>query len=742
MTATTIDTGGRGTRSRSESLFVLAAFCGAAMVFMIEPMIAKLVLPQLGGSPAVWNTCVAFFQIALLAGYGYAHLLQRLSTVRRQVAIHLAVLVIAAVVLPVRISHLMGEPSVTSPVIWLLGALTLSLGLPFAALSATAPLVQAWHARTVQRDGAQPWTLYAASNVGSLLALLAYPVIVEPLTGLTQQRYGWSLAYLGFVLVMAALAFTLGRSPAAAAPRAAETTAKASWRNRLIWIGLAALPSSLMLGVTAHLTTDVASAPFLWVAPLALYLITFIIAFQARPAISPKVALLLAGMALPLCLAIFHATQIGLLLATHLVCFFLVALVCHQTLVARRPDAAQLTEFYLCLSIGGVVGGGFNAFLAPVIFSTVLEYPLVLVLTCLARPFGAGPLARRDWITIGVGVVCAVAAVLMIGKAPEPITRAFLAGAAAAAFLVRDRALAFFGVVVVLAVASHEVGDRAHLIRNDRSFFGVVRQIRMDVPGLGGALRVMAHGSTIHGAQAQAPAYRCQPLVYYAHEAPIGQVFTGVEAARPAIRVGAVGLGTGSVAAYSRPGDHFTFFEIDPLVIKTASDPAMFGYTTECAKGRIDYVLGDARLTLAKQAPGQFDILLIDAFSSDAVPAHLMTVEAMRGYLTKIKPDGVVIMHLSNRNLNLPAPAKAIAAAAGGHALFQHHDADPAKPMMWEAGEEALIVARTPQALAAFAKDPRWTSADPKGARPWTDDYTNLLGAFISKQTQKLRKAG
>jgi hypothetical protein len=720
MTATTIDTAtARGARSASERLFVLAAFCGAAMVFMIEPMIAKLVLPQLGGSPAVWNTCVAFFQIALLAGYGYAHGLQRIGTVRLQAAVHIAVLVVAALVLPLRITHLMGEPSVTSPVIWLLGALTLSLGLPFAALSATAPLVQAWHARTVQREGATPWALYAASNVGSLLALLAYPVIVEPLTGLTQQRYGWSLAYLGFVLVMAALAFSLSRSPAAAAPRAAEATAKASWRNRLIWIGLAALPSSLMLGVTAHLTTDVASAPFLWVAPLALYLVTFIIAFQPKPAIPPNVALLLAGMALPLCLAIFHATQIWLLLVAHLGCFFLVALVCHQTLVARRPDAAQLTEFYLCLSIGGVVGGAFNAFLAPVLFNTVLEYPLVLVATCLARPFGSGPLARRDWITIGVGLAFALIAVLMIGKAPEPITRAFLAGAAAAAFL---------------------VGDRAHLIRNDRSFFGVVRQIRMDVPGLGGSLRVMAHGSTIHGAQAQAPAFRCQPLVYYAHEAPIGQVFTGVEAAKPAIRVGAVGLGTGSVAAYSRAGDHFTFFEIDPLVIKTASDPKMFSYTTECAKGRIDYVLGDARLTLAKQAPGQFDILLIDAFSSDAVPAHLMTVEAMRGYLTKIKPDGVVVMHLSNRNLDLPAPAKAIAKAAGGYALFQHHDADPDKPMMWEAGEEALIIARTPEALAAFAKDGRWTSADPKGARPWTDDYTNLLGAFLSKQTQKLRK--
>jgi hypothetical protein len=721
-------------RASAEWLFVLAAFCGAAMVFMVEPMVAKLVLPQLGGSPAVWNTSLAFFQIALLVGYGYAHLLQRLKSIRVQAAVHIAVLMLAALALPLRVTPLLGEPWVNSPTLWLLGVLTISLGAPFAALSATAPLVQAWHARTFRRDGAAaPWALYAASNFGSLLALLAYPVIVEPLTRVTEQRLGWSLAYVAFVAIMAALALRLRRDAPGAVVEQAAPAAPVTWRNRLIWIGLAAIPSSLMLGVTAHLTTDVASAPFLWVVPLALYLITFIIAFQDRPAIKPALALILQGMALPLCLAIFSASQVETLLAVHLGCFFLTALVCHQALVARRPDAAHLTEFYLCLSVGGVVGGAFNAFLAPVIFSTVLEYPLVLVLSCLARPFGDGRPARKGWILLGASLAFAVAAALsaiFVGGVVVP--RMLLAGAAACAFLLRDRALIFLVVIGALAVTSNHVSDRADNIRVDRSFFGVVRQIRRDVPGIG-ELRLMAHGTTIHGAQAQAPGLRCRPLVYYAPETPIGQIFTRTLRERPAIRVAAVGLGTGSVAAYVRPSDRLTFFEIDPLVIRLASDPAMFSYTSQCAKGPVNFVLGDARLTLAKQPTDAFDILLIDAFSSDAVPAHLLTVEAMRGYLTHIKPDGVVILHLSNRNLDLLSPAMAVASAAGGHALLQRHDSAERSPDLWEATEDALVVARSEAALAAYARDPRWSPSDPTQARAWTDDYTNLLGAYVRR---------
>jgi SAM-dependent methyltransferase len=315
-----------------------------------------------------------------------------------------------------------------------------------------------------------------------------------------------------------------------------------------------------------------------------------------------------------------------------------------------------------------------------------------------------------------------------------------MAVAIVCAFVIRRRALAFFGLIAVISLAAEGAGDRIDVRSSWRNFFGVVKESHMMVDGLGGDVKMLAHGTTLHGAQAQHPSYRCRPLLYYAPQTPIGQVFTAVRAERPAIRVGAVGLGTGAVAAYTRPADRLTFFEIDPQVIRLATDPAHFTYTTECARGKIDYVVGDARLTLARQPRDIFDILLIDAFSSDSVPAHLLTVEAVKGYLTHLKPDGVLILHLSNRNLDLPGPAMAVAHAAGGYAMLQKHRQPSDSPALWESSEDAVIVARNPQALAAYAADRRWSPADPTQARAWTDDYTNLAGAMISRMKQRLDK--
>lgn len=736
-------------------IFVVAVFTSAALVFMVQPMVAKLVLPLLGGSPAVWNTSMAFFQIALLAGYGYAHLLQKLPSVRRQIALHIAALAIAGLtIFPLRISTLMGDPSSVQPGLWLFGLLTLSIGLPFAILSATAPLVQAWHARVMRGEGAaEPWSLYAASNLGSLLALLAYPVIVEPLLTLQAQRWTWTGGYLAFVLILASLAALVwkrARARAGMVPSAAETapdrlTPAPSWLTRAIWVALAAIPSSLMLGVTAHLATDVASAPFLWVAPLALYLVTFIIAFQTRPLIRPGGALMFQAAFAAACAAVlqlFTAGAIEAQIIIHLGSFFLTALVCHQALVARRPDPEHLTVFYLCMSLGGVVGGSFNAFLAPLIFDNVFEYPLVLALACLARPWGRGRLTYWQAAVLGTGLlgaVLAVVAVPAIGQEHLSIKTA-VAAAVVAVFLLRDRALFMFAMMVVLLVAAGKVGDRADVIRTDRSFFGVLRETRTTVPGLGGDVHMLAHGTTLHGAQARDSRYRCRPLVYYAPETPIGQVFTTEQAMRPALRIGAVGLGTGSVAAYARPGDHLTFFEIDPLVIRISGGSGAFTYVRDCARGAVDFVVGDARLTLDKQPEGVFDILLIDAFSSDSVPAHLLTVEAVRGYLRRLKPDGVLILHLSNRNLELRSPAMAVAKAAGGYALLQRHTRDWKTPSMWESSEDALIIGRSAAALAAYEADERWEPSDPTRARPWTDDYTNLLGAMWGRMMERFEQ--
>ena len=378
-------------RQAPPALFALTVFTSAALVFMVQPMVAKLVLPLLGGSSSVWNTSMAFFQFALLAGYFYAHLLQRLKSVRAQAMTHVAALVIAAVVLPLRVSGLAGPPSSDCPNLWLLAVLTLSIGAPFAVLSATAPLVQAWHARTIgAAEGKEPYVLYAASNLGSLLALLAYPAIVEPLTTLAGQRYGWSGGYGLFVLIIGTLAIAVSRVRAADVEKVQTTAPKPRWMDRLAWIALAAIPSSLMLGVTTYITTDVASAPFLWVVPLALYLGTFIIAFQEKPVIPLALTLTLQAAAISACVALlpFRSTDFVLQFSVQLAAFFLTTLMCHQRLVARRPDPAYLTEFYLCLSLGGVIGGSFNAFLAPVIFNNVWEYQIVLALAVLARPWG------------------------------------------------------------------------------------------------------------------------------------------------------------------------------------------------------------------------------------------------------------------------------------------------------------------------------------------------------------------
>ena len=554
---TTLERAERPAASISPVLFAVTTFASAGLVFLVQPMVAKLVLPLLGGSSSVWNTSIAFFQAALLVGYGYAHFLQKIRSVRTQALVHVAALLAAALALPLRVTGALGEPSSDYPSLWLLGVLAVSIGAPFAILSATAPLVQAWHARTIHAEtGAEPYVLYAASNLGSLLALLAYPALVEPLATLHGQTAGWSTGYVAFVVLMATLALFVSRARVATIEAPASAAGPApSWRDRAIWVGLAAIPSSLMLGVTTHITTDVASAPFLWVIPLALYLLTFIIAFSDKPIISSELTLMLQAAAVVACASLmpFKSANFMLQLFVHLAAFFMTALMCHQALVARRPDPAHLTEFYLWMSFGGVVGGAFNAFLAPVIFTNVWEYPLVLVLACLARP-GLQPVEPWRWATFALGGLAAAAApviALKFGTVDhfKAIVAVLLVLASVSAFVIRRQMIVFFGLVALLSISAELVGDRVDVRQSWRSFFGVLRQSEMPVPAMGGAVKMLSHGTTLHGAQAQDPRYMCRPLVYYAPETPIGQVFSH-ETKRPTpLRVGAVGLGTGAVAA-------------------------------------------------------------------------------------------------------------------------------------------------------------------------------------------------
>ncbi len=733
------------TRAQRQSpLFAVTVFTSAALVFSVQPMVGKLLLPLLGGAPAVWNTSMAFFQAALLLGYGYAHLLQRLKSFRMQVIVHGVLLSLAAITLPLGISNAFGLPDPEHPILWMLGVLTVSIGAPFAILSATAPLVQAWFALTANPDPAtgkppEPYTLYAASNLGSLLSLLAYPAVVEPLTQLTAQRIGWSLGYGLLVVLIVTLGLTR-KAPARAVNQTAAAILRPSWRTMLAWIGLAAIPSSLMMGVTTYLSTDVASAPFLWVAPLALYLLTFILAFSSKPLIGRKV--LLFSQALAACACIyalpFHGLAIPLQLTVHLLTFFLTALLCHSELARARPQPERLTLYYLCLSIGGVVGGGFNAFIAPVLFPLVVEYPLALALACLARPWVPEREDRRftqlELVWGAFALVGAIALLILLVLPSDRIainalTRFLFSMALVCAFALRERGLIMAGIMTVAALTTVTAPQIGLHVVTERNFYGVVR-IAETIDPVVGPIRRMTHGTTLHGAQALDPHRRCQPLTYYTPETAIGQTITAVQARAPAVNMAVVGLGVGTMAAYVRPRDRMDYYEIDPAVIRLASDPKYYTFLSDCAKAPVAIHAGDARLTLSTLPAGQLDLLTIDAFSSDSVPAHLLTVEAMNMYLSKLKPDGVLLLHLSNRHLELRDPVIAAVHDVGGTALTQT-SAKSFRNSFAQSPAIVVIAAHNPAALSVFRADPRWNTRDPGSVKAWTDDYTNLIGAML-----------
>ncbi|WP_298162877.1 spermidine synthase [Brevundimonas sp.] len=734
-------------------LFAVAIFTSAALVFVVQPMVTKLVLPMLGGSPSVWNTAMVFFQTALLAGYGYAHLLQRLTSMRAQMATHLVLLLLAALFLPLKISGLLGDPDPNAPIGWLLATLALSVGAPFAVLSATAPLLQAWYARVRagHADGQNPYVLYAASNLGSFLALLAYPLLIEPLMTLSGQRASWSGGYAAFMLMVVALAAVAWRKgQIGSAPVASlETSPPIPWREKIILVLLAAAPSSLMLGVTAHLATDVASAPFLWVIPLALYLLTFVIAFQDRPWIPLPITLVLAAAVSLACIS-FTAFRTGdwiLMFGLHLGAFFLLALMCHQRLAARRPPPDRLTEFYLLMSLGGVVGGAFTALLAPVLFNGVWEYPLVLVLAGLARPLNRAPI--RNWeVYLFVGAVLAtglppfLSAVFQadwgfawwfnnnVSDNMPGLTQFIMLGPILAGFILRDRTPAFVIIAGLIALSTAYIARGYDAAFTDRSFFGVMKIGVTQDPRLGGQVNILMHGTTLHGAQPRNPAFACMPTLYYAPASPIGQTTQMLQRRRPGLKIGVVGQGSGAMAGYKRAADEMKFFEIDPMVDRLSRDPQWFSFISDCADGPIQTVLGDARLTMARETAGTYDLLLIDAFSSDSVPTHLLTVEAIEGYLKLLKPDGVVILHLSNRNLDITLPAAAAAQRLGAANLHQLYQEAPTAPDMAEASTEALILSPTEAGLAEFRGDPNWGELADTEVRPWTDDYVNLFGSL------------
>ncbi len=722
----------RSTLARLEAApFVATVFLSAVLVFLVQPMFARMATPLLGGSPNVWNVSLVCFQAALLGGYAYAHLLTHLiKRLRTQVAVHGGLLVLASLVLPFQLTGLLGEPDPMQPALWLVGVFAISIAPPFAIISATAPLIQAWYARTGRPDAADPYHLYAASNAGSLLGLAAYPLLLEPLAPLAVQTSVWSLGYGALILLLVGcglIAAKLNTGVAVPAETASASPVANRWRQRLWWVTLAFVPSSLLVGVTTHIATDVASAPFLWAPPLMLYIASFIVVFAKRPAIST--GLLVMVMPLVVGIALFTLSNASGLASffLHLGALFLAAVACHGLLVADRPATGRLTEFYLLMSLGGVLGGAFNALVVPVIFTSVAEYPLMLIVLLLLLPqrYWTGP--KKLLMLAALAAAAAVAAQFVRaipGEASIETFGFFLLSMTALVilFLVRESRLASAAAATALWAIGSAASPTAGAY-SERGFFGVVKVQEHE------GFRMMVHGTTLHGAQSTG-ADALRPTTYYAPETALGQVFAAHTVPG---RVAVVGLGVGSVACFSKPGQQYTYFEIDPIVARLASDPARFTFLSECTPGA-GIVLGDGRLTLASEPEAAFNLMLIDAFSSDSVPAHLLTREAVALYMSRVREtDGIVLLHVSNRHMALATVVGRVAGELGLPGRLQFYKPPQGAGDEAQAGARPTIVvalAHNEAALARLDETGLWEPLVSDGKRGWSDDYSNIPGAI------------
>lgn len=722
-------------------LFAATIFLGSALLFLIQPMFARMVLPVLGGSPSVWNTAMVFYQAVLLAGYAATHFGIKHFGSRRQAPLQLGLLLLPFAVLPVTLAGIGIPPADSSPLWWLLGVMTFAVGLPFFAAATMGPALQAWFASTGHPRAADPYFLYSASNLGSMIALLGYPFAIEPYLSLGQQSALWTWGYAVFVGLAGTCVLAVRRS---GGPERIATPSPASprpeWRRVGRWVALAFIPSSLMLGVTAYLSSEVAVVPLLWVVPLALYLLTFVVAFRpAAGRLVPFAARVFAILAVTLVVALnMQATQpLGWLMLLHLVVFTVAAFLCHAKLAADRPDASQLTTFYLWISVGGVLGGIFNALLAPMLFDTVVEYPLAIVLAALVTGTSlSAPATTRarllDWLA-PVALAAFAFGLAYSGPAIRFVSMKTLAGAifglpALGCFFLSRRPLRFaLGLSALLIAASAYRGERGNILLTERSFFGLHR-VTMD-PALN--VHYLVNGRTLHGTQSLDPARRREPLAYYFRTGPAGQILS--ELGRdPAKHIGIIGLGAGSLASYALPGQPWTFFEIDPVVVRLARDEKYFTFLRD-TPAKLQVVLGDARLSLQQQPAGSLHLLLIDAFSSDAIPAHLITREALALYQQKLAPHGVIAVHISNLHLDLEPVLSALAREAGLICRVRDDTTVPeAERNLGKAASVWLVLAKDAADLGSLASDRRWLPGRLTGQRVWTDNYSSILHVFRS----------
>lgn len=710
------------------AVFIATIFLSAALLFFVQPLFTKIVLPMIGGSPGVWTTAMLFFQTVLIGGYLYAHLLTRRLGLRSQVWVHLTLWAAALYCLPLGVAGDWRFDPSGSPAWQTLLIFATGVGLPFFALSANAPLIQHWYGQSGGPSAEDPYFLYGASNFGSLVALLGFPLVAEPLLGASRIGIVWAAGFIALGGFLLASGFA-ARRPVSQQPSGAGVTGRPKARRLAYWAFLAFVPSSLMLCVTTKISIDVGAFPLIWVVPLALYLASFTLAFSGRRMIGGGAGRWMTAGVLAAMLALFlglggeYLTWPGI--AVLVLGFFIVAIFAHRKLYATRPERKHLTTFYLTMSVGGALGGLFNSIIAPALFSglyepvvtTLLAFALLISPDRVRRGRSGGLLRGALFGVLAVLPAIAVTHLLAPGNWQALVIFLMLGGVLAFQVLRSDTWASYGLAVTLFLTAAHQAPDDS--VFRDRSFFGT--HVVFEKQGM----RLYGNGTTIHGAQrlSDADAPRPEPLFYYHPNGPMAQVLTSARG-HSARDVGIVGLGVGSLACYRQPGQTWQFYEIDSLVDQVARTADYFRFLSSCTPDAPTH-LGDARVVLAAQKM-RYDILVIDAYSSDSVPVHLTTREAIQLYMNRLAPDGVLVFHISNRYYAIDRPLARTAADLGLTARIQtyggHVGRDPG-----DTPSDVVILARQPGALGDLAADPRWRVLNSDGGRLWTDDYADLL---------------
>ncbi len=754
-------------------LYTATLFLSAFLLFSVQPMFTKMVLPRFGGAPAVWNTAMVFFQAMLLGGYLYAHLSTRLLGLRRQTILHAVVLAAGVLVLPIGIGASWTSPPGGYEIPWLIGLLAVSVGLPFFALSATAPLLQQWFAHTDHPAAGDPYFLYGGSNLGSMVALLAYPVVIEPIIGVRDQSLIWTAGYALLAAAIGTCGILLWRryrseDATIAEPANGTLLTEITWRIRLRWLLLSLAPSALLLGATLHIGSEIAAVPFLWVIPLALYLLTFVLVFARRPLLKHSWMLHAQIVVVAAMVGYYVMPQLYLVLGLGFAGLFVTAMVCHGELAKLRPVPSKLTEFYLWMSLGGVTGGLFAAILAPLVFNAIYEYPIALVLALLLRPSEGPslfrwvarfiPAARSGWAAaivpwvprvLDVAVPLALLWAMMSGVWADALQYAWEAWVydALAYFdmlnYVRAATLSYqpviltvvilllarrrlrFAITVAIGIAMvSQMSNTGLKIAQERTFFGVYTV--SDFVRNTGTFRFLYHGRINHGGGIVGQPQR--GITYYAAQGPVGQFFLAASRSPQTLqRVAVTGLGTGAFACQVGPERTLTYFEIDPEVERLAREH--FDYLSACGEG-LKVEIGDGRLAMERYPDGWFDVIILDAFSGDAIPVHLLTREAFQLYLRKLSPDGELLIHITNIYLDLMPIMAATVADLGLYGRYI--DFTAGVPADYIYNSTWVVAARRHEALDAFNKGViQWPDLEPApGARPWTDDFSNLFRAM------------